>query len=57
MKKQKIFGYIMAVTGFLMLLNNAIGYIFHLDSKAPALTIMGLVFVVIGMGYVRKSSK
>ena len=55
MKKQKISGYIMAVIGFLMLVVNAIGYLFNLDIKHPALTVMGLVFVVIGMGIVRKN--
>jgi hypothetical protein len=54
MKNQKISGYIMAIIGFLMLVVNAVGYIFNLDIKNPALTVMGIVFVVIGMGMVRK---
>ena len=44
----------MAVIGFLMLLTNAIGYVFNLDVKHPALTVMGLVFVVIGMKLFKK---
>ena len=49
--KQKMSGYIMAGIGFAMLLVN---YIFHLDIKSPAFTILGLVFVVIGMKMTRK---
>jgi len=45
----------MALIGFLMLVMNAAGYIFHLDIKHPALTVMGIVFVVIGMSMVKKS--
>jgi len=52
--KKNISGYIMAVIGFLMLLTNAIGYVFNLDVKHPALTVMGLVFVVIGMKLFKK---
>lgn len=55
MNKQKISGYIMAVIGLIILLVHAIGYIFHLGIKVSALTIMGLVFVVVGMNIVRKS--
>lgn len=55
LNKKKIMGYIMAITGFVMLAVNAIGYLFNLDFKAPPLTIMGIVFVVIGMGSVRKA--
>lgn len=54
---KKISGYIMTIVGFVMLAVNAIAYLFNLDFKAPALAIMGIVFVVIGMGYVRKSRK
>jgi hypothetical protein len=51
---KRISGYLMAVTGFILLIINAIGYIFGLDFKSSALTILGLVFVVIGMGIERK---
>lgn len=37
MKKQKISGFIMAVIGFLMLLINAISYLFHLDIKTSCI--------------------
>ena len=52
---KKISGYIMAVTGFIMLLINAVSYIFGFDFKHPALTVMGLVFVVVGGGMIRKT--
>jgi len=55
MKKQKVSGYVMAVIGFLMILINAAGYIFNLDIKSPSLTVMGLVFLVIGLSHVRKN--
>jgi hypothetical protein len=51
---QKFRGYAMAGVGFLMLLANAFGYIFSLDIKNPAFTILGLVFVVIGLKMARK---
>lgn len=57
MKNKKISGYIMAIIGFIMLLINAIGYIFNLDIKHPALTVMGIVFVIVGMGIVKKSKQ
>ena len=46
--------YIMLVIGFVILLFNAIGYIFDFYIKNPALTVMGLVFVTIGMKIARK---
>jgi hypothetical protein len=46
--------YIMLVIGFAILFVNAIGYICGSDIKHPALTVMGLVFVTIGMKIVRK---
>jgi len=49
----KIKGYVMAVTGFLMILINAINYLIS-DKTNPTLLIIGLVFVVIGMGWTKK---
>jgi hypothetical protein len=57
MKKQKVSGYIMAGTGFIMLLINGLSYIFHWDTKSPVLTIMGLVFVVVGMKKAKQDNK
>jgi uncharacterized membrane protein len=48
-KQNKIRGFIFAIVGFLMLLVNAVGYVFNLDIKNPALTVIGLVFVTIGL--------
>lgn len=55
MQNQKISGYIMEFIGFLILLINAMGYLFNLDIKHPALIILGLVFVVVGMNTIRKA--
>jgi hypothetical protein len=55
MPKQKISGYIMAGTGLIIILINAVSYIFGLDFKHPALTIMGLVFAVIGGKMIRQN--
>jgi hypothetical protein len=44
----------MQVVGFIVLAINAIGYIFGLDIRHPALTVIGLVFVVLGMQIARK---
>ncbi|MFA5126979.1 MAG: hypothetical protein WC465_03205 [Patescibacteria group bacterium] len=56
-KSKKISGYAMAVTGLIMLVINAVAYIFHFNFKAPALIVLGIVFAVIGMSHVRKSRK
>lgn len=48
-------GYAMAIIGLLLLLYNALSYIFGWESRNSALTILGLVFVVIGMKRARKS--
>lgn len=44
----------MATVGFVMLLINAVSYIFGLDFRHPALTVMGLVFVTVGGNMIRK---
>jgi len=46
-------GYVMAGAGFLMIVFNAISY-FTSDNTLPTLLIIGLVFVVIGMGWTKK---
>lgn len=46
----------MSVVGFILLLVNAISYIFDLEMKSSSLTILGLIFVVIGLK-TRKSNK
>lgn len=57
MGKQKFSGYLMAVIGLAMLLINALSYIFDGNIKSPAFTIMGLVFVVIGLKLANKLPK
>ncbi len=53
---KKISGYIMACIGFIMLLLNALSYIFDWNLKSPVFTILGLIFVVIGLKIARKTS-
>jgi hypothetical protein len=45
----------MPTIGFVMLAVNAAGYIFDLEIKHPAFTILGLIFVAIGMRNARKN--
>jgi urea transporter len=47
--------YVMAGVGFVMLAVNAVGYVFDTGVKSPALTVLGLVFVVIGLQIARKN--
>ena len=56
MDKQKNSGYIMAGVGFIMLLANAFSYIFDWNIKSPAFTVLGLIFVLIGLKRARKSN-
>jgi hypothetical protein len=49
MNKQKTSGYVMVGIGFAMLLINALSYIFNWSIKNSAFTILGLVFVLIGL--------
>jgi len=55
MTNQKIAGLVMVITGFIMLVINAIGYVFNLETRHPALTTLGLIFVAIGMARIKKS--
>jgi hypothetical protein len=55
MNKKRLSGIIMFCIGFVMILISALGYLFNWDTKSPALTIMGLVFVAIGLQMARKS--
>ena len=48
-------GYAMALVGFAMLLYNAYGYLSGQHDGAPAFSIMGLVFVAVGMGIAKKA--
>ena len=58
-KKNKnaiISGYIMAIIGFLLILYNALNYIFGWNEGSTPLSVIGIVFVAVGMGIVKKSS-
>ena len=48
MEKRLISGYLMAGSGFVMILINAMSYLLGWDWKSPAFTIVGLVLIVIG---------
>ncbi len=45
----------MAIVGFVMVLTNALAYIFGWDFKNTAFTVLGLAFVVIGMKRARQT--
>lgn len=47
-------GYFMAIIGFILLFYNTLGYIFGWENRSTALTILGLIFVVIGLKQARK---
>jgi hypothetical protein len=54
--KTKVPGYIMAIIGFLLILFNALNYIFGWNEGSAPLSIVGIVFLGAGMAIVRKSS-
>lgn len=51
-----ISGYIMAIIGFAFLILNALNYIMNWKLKLPSV-VLGIVFLVIGMGWVRTMKK
>jgi hypothetical protein len=55
MEKRQLPGYIMAGVGFAMLLINAFSYIFNWDLKSPVSSIIGIIFVGIGLNIARKA--
>jgi len=52
---KKIQGYLMAAIGFMLLLFNALSYLLDWESKNTAFTIIGLIFVAIGLKQARMS--
>jgi predicted membrane protein len=56
MKKEQISGLVMAIVGFIMILVNAISYIFQWGEVHPAFGIVGLVFCAVGAMRVRKNT-
>jgi len=55
--KRKLSGYIMATVGFIMILADALSYIFSWELESPIFLILGVVFVIIGMRSYRKSKE
>ncbi|NTW92320.1 MAG: hypothetical protein HGA40_02625 [Methanoregulaceae archaeon] len=52
-EKRQLSGYPVAVAGFTLLVINALSYILDWEIKSPALTVIGLVFVVLGLRLAR----
>jgi hypothetical protein len=55
-QKKIIPGYIMAIVGFICIIITALNYIFHWKLGLPPAAI-GIVFLAVGMGWVRKARK
>lgn len=53
-KKKLINGYIMTIIGFVIILFNALCYIFNWDYKSSPLVIIGIVFIGIGTNIIKK---
>ncbi len=54
-EKRQLSGYPVAVAGFTLLVINALSYILDWEIKSPAVTVIGLVFVVLGMRLARSA--
>jgi len=54
---EKTGGLAMAVIGFAMIIYNAYGYLSGAYDPASAISIMGIVFVAIGMAIAKKAGK
>jgi hypothetical protein len=54
MMKKQIKGYIMAGSGFLLLLINALSYLLGWDIKNPGFTVLGIIFVFTGLKVARR---
>jgi hypothetical protein len=54
MKKWQLAGYSIASTGFALILINAFSYIFNGDVKSPVSSIIGIIFVGMGLTIARK---
>jgi hypothetical protein len=50
---RQLSGYPVAAAGLTLLLINALGYIFDWEIKSPALTVIGLIFVILGLRLAR----
>jgi hypothetical protein len=56
MKKQKLSGFMMAVIGFVLIVINALNYIFGWEMGAT-LGVIGIVFLAVGMKTIKKFRK
>ncbi|MDD1707440.1 MAG: hypothetical protein LUO81_04500 [Methanoregulaceae archaeon] len=52
-EKRQLSGYPVVAAGFTLLLINALSYIFNWEIKSPALTVTGLIFLIIGLRIAR----
>ena len=55
LNRKKVQGLVMAAIGGMILLVNAVAYIFSLGFGKPYLTIFGILFVGTGMAMVRRN--
>ncbi|MDD1666486.1 MAG: hypothetical protein LUQ23_03010, partial [Methanomicrobiales archaeon] len=56
-ERHKIAGFAMAGLGFALLLFNALGYLFRWDTRSPAASIFGILFLGAGLSLVRTSRR
>lgn len=54
MDRNQVSGYVMASLGFLLIFVNALSYLFGLDAGSPAMVVIGIVFLVLGMDLAKK---
>jgi hypothetical protein len=55
MERDKIAGYGIALFGFALLLFNALGYILDWETRSPAASIFGILFLGAGLALARRS--
>lgn len=51
-----IYGYIMVLLGFILVMLTAVNYLLHLKLKLPPV-VLGIIFLGVGMGWVRAVKK
>lgn len=52
---KKVFGYLTAIIGFIMILFSALNYILGWNLQTASFSVVGIVCTVIGMGIVKKA--
>lgn len=57
MNYKKVHGRIMVISGFLMLIFNALDYLLGWNQEIMFFGIIGLVFVVIGLNWIKKGNE